>query len=255
MQHTGTFVYGGSFDPCHKAHLWVVKFLTTLTHKKIVVVPSYQGVGYVATGHEPAPAAKTHWLSFATRRQLLLMSLQDHCLKGLTTVHDVEKHLARPSSTMAVLRRLHSEYPHAVASSGLWWVMGQDQLRHFHQWHHAYQLLQSFNLCVFPRPISPTHQTLPEPPIHSLTRQTYALMERLDRTKPLLKLRRQDCQPTYDLYTLAGGARRVMLIKLPPPTISSTHIRQHLATAPPPDQTPLATWLTPSAQTYLTRPI
>lgn len=250
MQHAETFVYGGSFDPCHKAHLWVVKFLTTLTHKKIIIVPSYQGVGYLTTSHESAPAAKTHWLSFDTRRQLLLMSLQDHCLEELTTIHDVEKQLAGRNFTMAVLNQLQGEYSPTTDSPRLWWVMGQDQLHHFHQWHHAYQLLQSFNLCVFPRPTSPAPP--PEPPIHSLTRHTYELMARLgDGTV----LDHQDSRPTYDLYTLTSGSscREVLLIKSPPPSISSTHIRQRL-TAPALDKSDLTSFLTPSALTYLTRP-
>ncbi|MCY4381412.1 MAG: nicotinate-nicotinamide nucleotide adenylyltransferase [Proteobacteria bacterium] len=145
-------VYGGSFDPCHLGHMKIVSVLDQLfTDSRIVIMPSFQSSSYITNGLTENQQAtfKQHQFSFNTRVTLLQLSLRDQVLSDRVAVSHLEQRLGGVSITWHTVERLRHMY--GLGAGELSWVIGQDQLLHFHTWDYPEDLLEWVTLCVYPR--------------------------------------------------------------------------------------------------------
>lgn len=225
-------LYGGSFDPFHKGHLWIVNHLIHQFHSHLIIIPTFTAPTYTSKPSTLAPPLKTHQLDFDTRLKLIGLSLQDLPCKSYV-INDVEKTL-RHTHTYHVVTHLGHNQP--------WWVMGQDQLMHFDQWHEAHKLITSVRLCVFPRPplcVSYHHTYDAHAFLQELTEHAHQLIIRLNhlyhQSWNLILTHSCESYDLYDLKTLTPQEKpsphalsQIILMKNAPPTVSSTNIRARL---------------------------
>jgi nicotinate-nucleotide adenylyltransferase len=127
-------VFGGAFDPPHKAHLALVQAaLAQLQLDQIKVIPTGQA------WH------KTRSLSPAVDR-LAMAELAFGSLAGVE-VDPREMRRPGPSFTVDTLRELQLENPQAE----LFLLIGADQARALPTWHQWQALVQSAIICVAER--------------------------------------------------------------------------------------------------------
>ena len=237
-------VYGGSFDPCHLGHLAIIKTLTEAEMGRVLVMPSYKAASY----QDPAypkdtvrPFPKKHHFSYDVRCKLLELSLADSRLSHVSISH-LEKDLGGESITTRTICHINAR--------PLWWAMGQDQLRHFDQWHNAHNLFFEMNFCVFCR-----HPVTTDSP--KLIDDVRSLLVRLgnyedaggrEYTTCVDNHSSHDlCQITESYGTKKIRSTQVMLMNFVPPDISSTQIRKQLRT----HQTVSSHQISPPAYQYL----
>lgn len=126
-------VYGGSFDPPHRAHVLAAKHvLATGQADRVLVVPVFQH------------AFSKHMEPFEHRVRMCEIAFG-----GLehVEVSAIEAELPPPSYTVQTLRALQGRYPRAE----LRFVVGTDALRESHKWHNFDELRQLAPLIVLGR--------------------------------------------------------------------------------------------------------
>lgn len=135
-------VFGGSFDPVHRAHLALAQAaLQSLRLARVLWIPAGQ------------PWQKTRTMTPAVHRLAMLrLALED---EPRFTLDDRETRREGPSYTLDTLRELHAEEPQAR----LFLLIGQDQFAGFHTWRGCEQILALAELAVAARPGG-----LPSPP-------------------------------------------------------------------------------------------
>ncbi|GAA8891345.1 nicotinate (nicotinamide) nucleotide adenylyltransferase [Helicobacter pylori] len=127
-------LYGGSFDPLHKAHLAIIdQTLELLPFAKLIVLPAYQN-----------PFKKPCFLDAKTRFKEL-----ERALKGMDRVllSDFEIKQERAVPTIESVIYFQKLY----CPKTLYLVIGADCLRHLSSWTNAKELLKRVELVVFER--------------------------------------------------------------------------------------------------------
>ena len=128
-------VFGGTFDPIHKAHIACADFV--LQH---CAVSEVQLMPCHLPPHRASPG-----VSASDRAAMVQLAIQQHpglCFQPL----ELNKH--SPSYTVDSLRILREQYPRG----GLIFVLGMDSLAYFKQWHQWQSILQLAHLVVCQRP-------------------------------------------------------------------------------------------------------
>ncbi len=128
-------VFGGTFDPIHKAHLACAQYV--LTHcavREVQLMPCH------LPAHRASPG-----VSAEHRAAMVQIAIQD--MPGLQ-LQPLELNKHSPSYTVDSLRLLREQYPRG----GLLFVMGMDSLAYFKQWHQWQSILQLAHLVVCQRP-------------------------------------------------------------------------------------------------------
>jgi nicotinate-nucleotide adenylyltransferase len=128
-------VFGGSFDPVHRAHLALARLaLAELQLDELLWVPVGQA-WQKARALTPA----------AQREAMLRLALEG---EPRFVIERCELQRPGPSYTLDTLRELQ------VARLGVDWylLIGQDQYRNLHTWHGIDELLQRVTLAVAQRP-------------------------------------------------------------------------------------------------------
>ena len=121
-------VYGGSFDPPHRAHI-------ALPHAAAEQIGPLPGAGilYIPAGqppHKSRPMTAAHH-----RLAMLRLALED---SDRAAISEIELNRAGPSYTVDTLRQLHSQFPGAT----LRLLIGADMAAIFYQWRDPQAILE-----------------------------------------------------------------------------------------------------------------
>ena len=133
-------IYGGSFNPIHFGHIGLAKWVvenTDLDELWLMVSPNnpLKDKNTLADENERLAAAKRaigDGLSAISKR---------------IVVSDFEFHLPRPTYTANTLRELTKAYP----EHNFTLIIGEDNLRIFHQWKESQYILDHYRVFVYPR--------------------------------------------------------------------------------------------------------
>lgn len=133
-------IYGGSFNPIHFGHIGLAKWVvenTDLDELWLMVSPNnpLKDKNTLADENERLTAAKR-----AIGDGLLTISKR-------IVVSDFEFHLPRPTYTANTLRELTKAYP----EHNFTLIIGEDNLRIFHQWKESQYILDHYRVFVYPR--------------------------------------------------------------------------------------------------------
>ena len=132
--------YGGAFDPPHAGHLETIRLaLKRFPQASLYVLPAAQ----------PASAGNGSKLVCEDFSHRLAMALNVFEAEAPTRVKvlPLESELPRPNFTLNTLKRLATYYP----GRRLGFIMGQDQLRSFPQWHEPLAILNLADLIIVSR--------------------------------------------------------------------------------------------------------
>lgn len=133
-------IYGGSFNPIHFGHIGLAKWVvenTDLDELWLMVSPNnpLKDKNILADENERLAAAKR-----AIGDGLLDIGKR-------IVVSDFEFHLPRPTYTANTLRELTKAYP----EHNFTLIIGEDNLRIFHQWKESQYILDHYRVFVYPR--------------------------------------------------------------------------------------------------------
>lgn len=130
-------LFGGSFDPPHRAHEALAKeAIRQLKLDLLYIVPTGQA------WHKP------RILSDVRHRIAMTRLAFQACSQAL--VDEMETSRAGPSFTVQTLSELQARHPDAV----FYLLLGQDQAASFSQWHEWQRILEIAQLVVVARPMS-----------------------------------------------------------------------------------------------------
>lgn len=147
MKATGLFF--GSFNPIHIGHLCVAEYL--------VEFGNLDEVWFIVSPLNPLKDQASLLTDYA-RYELVQEAI------GKDTrfrVSDIEFHLPKPSYTIDTLARLHEKYP----DKKFILTGGTDLLISFHKWKNWEQLLELYELLLYPRHGSENHDLTKHPSI------------------------------------------------------------------------------------------
>ncbi len=129
-------VFGGTFDPPHQGHITLAKMVVEGYHAdKVFFVPA------------PNPPHKLHKKisDFTHRYKMLELALNG---ADYFEISDIEqRRLPEPSFTVKTMRELTKAYP----DDELFWLIGSDSLKNLHTWYKSHELVQNYNLMIYPR--------------------------------------------------------------------------------------------------------
>ena len=134
MQKIGLFF--GSFNPIHIGHLIIANVMAENT--------DLNKVWLVVSPQNPLKPSKGLLHEF-DRYDMAKAAVADHYK---IEVSDVEFHLPKPSFTIHTLAYLTEKYPGKEFKV----IIGQDNLESFKKWKNYEQILEHYELYVYPRP-------------------------------------------------------------------------------------------------------
>lgn len=146
MKPIRTAIFGGSFNPIHRAHVHLAK----LTLQQNMA----DEVWLMVSPQNPLKQNR-QLLDQDTRLQLARLALQD---EKQIKASDFEFQLPKPSYTWRTMELLAKKFPQRQFSL----LIGADNWHAFPQWARHETLLSLYNIIIFPRknyPVDP--QTLP----------------------------------------------------------------------------------------------
>ncbi len=130
-------VFGGAFDPPHKAHVALAQAaIAQFALDELHIIPTGQAWHKVRTLSAPADRLAMTQLAFEGIARVL--------------VDDRELRRAGPSFTIDTLEALQAENPDAQ----LYLIMGSDQFSAFRQWHRWQAIIQIAIICIADRATS-----------------------------------------------------------------------------------------------------
>lgn len=134
MQKIGLFF--GSFNPIHIGHLIIANVMAENT--------DLDKVWLVVSPQNPLKPSKGLLHEF-DRYDMAKAAVADHYK---IEVSDVEFHLPKPSFTIHTLAYLSEKHPGKEFKV----IIGQDNLESFKKWKNYEQILEQYELYVYPRP-------------------------------------------------------------------------------------------------------
>lgn len=129
-------LFGGSFNPIHNGHIAIGRTMLNAL--------SLDEVWYMVSPENPwkrgADDLAPEEVRYATVKAALMG-------EGRLVASDYEFHLPRPSYTWNTLQHLEHDYPdHSFVL-----IIGGDNWARFPQWAHAEEIVQHYEIAVFPR--------------------------------------------------------------------------------------------------------
>jgi len=142
-------LYFGSFNPVHTGHLVIAGYMAEYT--------DLDQVWLVVSPHNPLKMKQT-LLQDYHRLQLVKIGIGDN---RKLKASDVEFKLSKPSYTIHTLTHLSEQLP----QHGFVLIMGMDTLETFHKWKNFEQILEHYELYVYPRPKSNGGELIKHPKV------------------------------------------------------------------------------------------
>ena len=141
-----TGIFGGSFNPIHNGHICLARQLKEKA--------GLDEVWLMVSPQNPMKR-QTDLLSDEARLQMARLALEHE--PGIIA-SDYEMHLPKPSYTWLTLQSLSRDYPDRQFVL----MIGGDNWSIFHRWYHADDILQNYQVVVYPRRDErPVEKTLP----------------------------------------------------------------------------------------------
>ena len=141
-----TGIFGGSFNPIHNGHISLARQLKEKA--------GLDEVWLMVSPQNPMKR-QTDLLSDEARLQMARLALKHE--PGIIA-SDYEMHLPKPSYTWLTLQSLSLDYPDRQFVL----MIGGDNWAIFHRWFHADDILQNYQVVVYPRRDErPVEKTLP----------------------------------------------------------------------------------------------
>jgi nicotinate-nucleotide adenylyltransferase len=134
--HRKTGLLFGSFNPIHNGHLILASYMLEFT--------DLDEVWFVVTPQNPLKEKKS-LLADYHRLALVRLALDDHPNMQVT---DIEFKMPKPSYTIDTLTWLSEKYD----NRDFILICGTDVFPTFHKWKNYKQLLEQYQLYVYPRP-------------------------------------------------------------------------------------------------------
>ena len=134
-------LFFGSFNPIHLGHLIIAQYALEFT--------DLDEIWFVISPHNPFKDKKT-LLADHHRYYMVNMAVED--IPRLKA-SNIEFNLPQPSYTINTLTYLHEKYP----EKRLVLLTGSDVLPTFHKWKNYDQILQFYELYIYPRPYTEDH--------------------------------------------------------------------------------------------------
>lgn len=137
-------LFGGSFNPLHKAHLALVENLkNNLDYDNLFFVPTY---------YPPHKEIKD-LLPYTLR----LHYLEEYIREGQKSykILDAERYLPRPSYTINLIEKLHLLASEKMAKMELYFIIGADEAINFQAWHRYREFAGKCKLLIAKRPNYP----------------------------------------------------------------------------------------------------
>lgn len=129
-------LFFGSFNPIHIGHLIIANYIVEFTQIK--------EVWFVISPHNPLKE-KTSLLSDHHRLAIVNIAVEDDArFKSC----DIEFKLPQPSFTIHTLTYLKEKYPKKEFVV----IMGADNLQSIDKWRNFEQIINNYNIFVYPRP-------------------------------------------------------------------------------------------------------
>ncbi|MGI9547170.1 MAG: nicotinate (nicotinamide) nucleotide adenylyltransferase [Flavobacteriaceae bacterium] len=134
MKKTGLFF--GTFNPIHIGHLVIANYMVEFTE--------LEEVWFVLTPKSPFKV-KQSLLNNNHRYQMVFEAIKDY---PNLKVSNIEFDMSQPNYTIHTLVRLEEKY---VDQHEFSLIMGEDNLKSFHKWKNYEQILENYNIFVYPR--------------------------------------------------------------------------------------------------------
>ena len=137
-------IYGGTFDPPHCGHLDMLQsVMRRFPNARVVVVPSYMPPKVGSTGGKQVVASFDDRVGMVQR---LLASVDS----ARVSLLELERDLPAPNYSLKTIQSIASLFP----KDRLGFLLGQDQLDSFGQWHEPRAILGLTDLIVAPRALT-----------------------------------------------------------------------------------------------------
>ena len=141
-----TGIFGGSFNPIHNGHISLARQLKEKA--------GLDEVWLMVSPQNPMKR-QADLLSDEARLQMARLALEQET--GIIAC-DYEMHLPKPSYTWLTLQALSRDYPDRQFVL----MIGGDNWSIFHRWYHADDILQNYQVVVYPRrDEQPVEKSLP----------------------------------------------------------------------------------------------
>ena len=141
-----TILYFGSFNPVHRGHVAVADAVLESTEA--------EALWFVVSPQNPFKAGKE--LAPETDRiEMARIALQSAVHSDRMAVSDIEFRLPKPNRTIRTLEKLRTEYPGRKFSL----LIGSDNMAGFPKWVHSQEILDRYQVLVYPRPGYPTPES------------------------------------------------------------------------------------------------
>lgn len=134
MKKVGLFF--GTFNPVHIGHMVIGNYMAEFT--------DLSEVWFVVSPHNPLKN-KSSLLANHHRLRLVREAIADF---PKFKASDIEFGLTQPSYTINTLVYLKEKYP----DKNFVLILGSDNLSHFHKWKNYEEILNQYELYVYPRP-------------------------------------------------------------------------------------------------------
>lgn len=131
-----TGIFGGSFNPIHKAHLAIANYLCEFA--------GLDELWFLVSPQNPLKKQE-ELLPDAFRLQLVQTAINSH---SKLKASDFEFALPRPSYTINTLDALKAAYPNRE----FYLIIGGDNWVNFHRWYQGERLIKENRIIIYPRP-------------------------------------------------------------------------------------------------------
>lgn len=129
-------LFFGSFNPVHHGHMILANYMLEFT--------DLDKIWFVVSPHNPLKE-KSSLLADHHRLEMVTRAIGDH---PKLKASDIEFRLPQPSFTINTLAHLSEKYPDVQFAL----IMGADNLQSLHKWKNYEQILEHYDIYVYPRP-------------------------------------------------------------------------------------------------------